>query len=185
MARRQIADPLEAYDTPEWVTRALILHGPIIGGRVIEPCAGRAAMSFVLLEDAGCEVTSYDIAPRHAGVVKADTLAAGFFETATATPDVSLITNPPFSLAAEYWRRGKAFRRVALLVRITWLERTKDRQDVEDPVRVIVLPRPKFVGKGSDSATCVWACWGDWKPGIVRLSHDDKKRLQAPRRAVA
>ena len=135
-----------------------------------------------VLRAASCDVAAFDVEPRRSDVRGVDTLALGFFGKIAAVhgTGIALVTNPPFSLAAEYWRRGQMFRRTALLVRITWLERTKDREDVADPVRVIVLPRPKFTGKGSDSATCAWCCWGDWKPGVVRLSHGDRARLQQP-----
>lgn len=185
-ARRQSADPLERYDTPDWCTRALIQHGPVSGGCVLEPCAGAGAMVDVLRE-AGCVVAAFDIEPRREDISPVDTLTPGFFEQIAAThgTDISLVSNTPFSLAASYQRRGQMFRRTALLVRITWLERTRDRADIPDPVRLIVLPRPKFAGKGSDSATCVWACWGDWQPGIVRLSREDCVRSERKERQEA
>lgn len=150
--------------------------------------AGAGAMTDVL-RDAGCDVASFDIEPRREDITQADTMAPGFFEQVAVSGhgDASVITNPAFSLAAGLWRRTRSFVRVALLVRITWLERTKDREDVSDPVRLIIVPRPKFTGKGSDSATVVWACWGGWQPGIVRLTRDDKRALEQPavRRLIA
>jgi len=182
--RRQSRDPLERFDTPSWVTRALIKYGPLPRGlNVIEPMAGANAMTRVLADEGGCTVAAFDIEPRADGITQADTLAPNFFVPLAMTHDgstISVITNPPFSKAAALWRHAQFFRRTALLVRITWLERTKDRDDVPDPVRVIVLPRPKFTRQGSDSATVVWACWGDWPPGIVRLGHHDRNQLLLP-----
>lgn len=144
--------------------------------------AGANAMTRVLADEGDCIVAAFDIEPRAEGITQADTLAPGFFEQIQQQfdqDDISVVTNAPFSKAAALWRRTRFFRRVAILVRITWLERTNDREDVSDPTRVIVLPRPKYTGKGSDSATSVWACWGDFEPGVVRLSHRDKARLMS------
>ncbi len=180
--RRQSQDPLEFYETPPSVTRALMHVGPVRGDRVIEPMAGANAITNVLRDEAQCDVTAYDIAPRGEGIIYADSLVPGFLAE-RRQPHLTVVTNPAFSLAAELWRQTRTFTRVALLVRITWLERCKDREDVADPVRLIVLPRVKFTGKGSDSATVVWACWGDWPPGIVRLTRSDLKALEQPIRA--
>lgn len=181
MARRQSKDPLERYDTPAWVTRALIKHGPVQGWHVIEPCAGAGAMVDVLVE-ADCIVAAFDIEPRRDDITQLDTCMPGIFEQIRLGygADLALITNPPFSRASEYQRRGALFRRTALLVRLSWLERTRDRLDVPDPVRLIVLPRPRFIGRGEDMVTVAWACWGDWAPGIIRLSRKDCEGLDAP-----
>lgn len=181
MARRQSADPLERYDTPAWITRALVEYGSLSANeRVLEPMAGAGAMVHVLNERVRA-VHAFDIEPRRNDIAQADAFGPDGLDAYSA--DWSVVTNPPFSRAAELWRAGCSFRRLAMLVRITWLERCADREDVDDPKRVLVLPRPKFVGKGSDSATVVWACWGEWAPGIVRLTRSDKARLE--RKAAA
>lgn len=183
MTRRQSADPLERYDTPPWMTRALIRRAGVQRGwKVIEPMAGCGAMAGVLVE-AGCQVAAFDIEPRADGIAQIDTMTPGFFEQIAVTHgrDLAIITNPPFSLAADLARRALRFVRVALLVRITWLEMTRDRCDIPDPDLVLVLPRPTFIGKGSDSATCVWACWGEWaQSGVVRLSREDCAQYLPP-----
>jgi hypothetical protein len=117
------------------MTRALLQHCPSIQNHeVIEPCAGAFAMGDVLASAGGCEVSAFDIEPRSPFVYAADTLAAGFFESiACDRHRTAVITNTPFSLASDYWRQTQGFGLVALLVRITWLEACKDREDVRDP----------------------------------------------------
>lgn len=180
MARRQSADPLEFYETPAWCTRALIHHAPILADeQIVEPMAGANAMTNVLRE-AGCRVLSFDINPREDSIVPADTMQPDFWTRWKATEGLrtSVVTNPAFSHVAGLWRLTQDFRRVVLLARITWLEKTNDRADVADPVRVIILPRPSFDGKGADSTTAAWLCWGDFEPGLIRLSREECRRFE-------
>lgn len=191
IARRQSPDPLERYWTWPWQTRALFALGgvpqPIL--RAIEPCAGAGWMVDVLTEHFGRDqVAAFDVQPDRADVTAADTMQPGFFEQvalATERQSTALITNPPFSLLASYARRGRMFGLTALLGRITWLEPTKDREDIRDPDRVIVLPRTSFGGpsakKSSDSATAAWFIWGDVAKGIARVKRSDIPRLKSAR----
>ena len=108
--RRQSKDPLERLDTPAWVTRALLAHLPALRGmRVIEPCAGAGAMSRVL-EESGCSVRSFDVAPRAIGIEAADTLKKIFWWSVASEslPQTALVTNPPFSGAATLLRLALA-----------------------------------------------------------------------------
>ncbi len=194
IARRQSPDKLERYWTHSWQTRALFERGALrfpnwSDLRVIEPCAGAGWMRDVIGEYVGHRnVAAFDIEPAAEGITQADTLRPGFFEALAQTTDLSrcaLITNPPFSQAAAYWRRGQLFALTALLVRVTWLEATKDREDIPDPDRVIVLPRTKFggpaAGQSSDSATAAWMIWGDVTPGVTRVTRSQIDALKQPR----
>lgn len=186
------------------MTRALIRNLPAVGGmNVLEPCAGANAITRVLESEAGCVVSAFDIEPRDPRVTQADTLTPGFFEQIALAMDattLALVTNPPFSLAAAYARRSVLFGLTALLVRITWLEATKDREDIRDPDAVIVLPRGRFTGPGAtnpltgepysggDSATVIWAIWSQTPllPGfaIRRVNRREKAELEQPARLL-
>lgn len=175
MARRQSADPLERYDTPAWMTRALLQHCPRLAGRsIFEPCAGAGAIASVLEGEGACVVTALDIEPRHPLIGKADTLSS----TAHWPRDpIGIVTNTPFSRAADLVRlaeaQGVGF--LFLLARLTFLERTGDRDDLRDPDLALVLPRmkPWFTGKGTDSCTVAWFGWFSepniWPTGVRRL----------------
>lgn len=176
MARRQSSDPLERYDTREWMVRALLAHVPLAGRTLFEPCAGNGSIASVLQQQAGCTVVAKDIAPRAPWIAKADTLS-----NAAAWPSapMGIVTNTPFSRGAELVRLAEQQRVpfVLNLARLTFLERTQDRDDIRDPDFILVLPRirPWFLGRGSDSATVAWFAWFgadsfDWCPlGLVRL----------------
>lgn len=204
-SRQQSKDPLERLDTPDWVTRALIAHCPAITRRrVIEPCAGASRLSRVLMADGQCSVRSFDLAPRAAGVEQANTLVRTFWRR----PDlgdlrrVAVVTNPPFSGAAELARLalGEGVGLLALLVRLTWLEATNDRCDVPDPDALIIVPRPKFIESaeaqaireaawnpwGGDNCTVAWAIWSDEiNRGIIRVNRQEKASLERrPRRPI-
>lgn len=211
-ARRQSADPLERLDTPAFITRALLKYVPELAGmKVIEPCAGANAMTRVLADEGGCDVAAFDIEPRADGIMRADTLTPGFFEQIAAkylTPggnvladgrQIAVVTNTPFSKAADYWRRTRHFGLVALLVRITWLEKTHNREDVGDPDQIVIVPRTTFTGPGAidpetgkpltggDSATVCWSIWrldDAWfgRP-IIRVGRREKADLE--RRVLA
>lgn len=194
VARRQSRDLLERYDTPAWCTRALLAKYPQISrGVYLEPCAGAGAISSVLVQDGPCAVISYDVAPRAAGIVQADTLVSEFWRR---LPRTSVITNPPFSRGAELWRLAShaGAPLIALLLRLSWLEAADDRADIPDPDTVIVLPRPSFIespearaireaaGKkwSGDSVTSAWMVWEPGAPrrGVIRVTRRDKRAYE-------
>jgi hypothetical protein len=196
MARRQSRDPLERLDTPAFMTRALVQHMPAIAKHyVVEPCAGAGAIVDVL-NAAGTRTMAFDTEPRADHVMRGDTIAWTDWTTlGTVYKPTALITNPPFSLGAEYWRLGRAFDVTALLVRLTWLEVTRDRADIADPDALVIMPRSPFTGPGAvaadgtplvgvDSVTVCWAIWAKDKAvlpakPITRLSRADKAALSA------
>ena len=194
MARRQSRDPLERYDTPAWCTEALLEHYPAISGRpVLEPMAGAGAIVDVLERSGGCICAAFDVAPRRADVLAADTAASAFWADGIAC-NRAVVTNPAFSLAAALWRHASAggATLIALLLRLTWLEAAAERADIPDPDGLIVLPRPSFIespearaireaaGKkwGGDSCTSAWHIWhpGAPKLGIVRVVRRQRQR---------
>ena len=197
--RRQSKDPLERFDTPAWVTRALLAHLPALHGmRVIEPCAGAGAMSRVLEADGSCRVQSFDVAPRAEGIHAVDTLASGFWLPGGRLTEpligYAVVTNPPFSGAALLLRFAMRARvgLIALLVRLTWLEAVNDRADLPDPDTLLILPRPTFIeslearaireaaGKpwNGDNCTVTWAIWGDIERQIIRVTRREKTQLE-------
>jgi hypothetical protein len=197
MARRQSRDPLERLDTPAFMTRALLAHMPKIATHhIVEPCAGAGAIVEVLRHDGKAGVIGFDIEPRAGGIVQADTIALTDWTKLGAIAPSALVTNPPFSLAANYWRLGRAFDVTVLLVRQTWLEVSRDREDISDPDAMVLMPRVKFTGPGaidpetgkpytsSDSAACCWAIWAKDKrvlPArpIIRVARPPKAKKLA------
>jgi hypothetical protein len=95
-----------------------------------------------------------------------------------------IITNPPFSLAMDFVRRGlQICPHVALLLRMGWLE-TEERRDFIDLTRPHLWPlpqRPSFTGTGNDMASYAWFSWGIGTPGgytMLDMTPKKEKKLR-------
>jgi methylase of polypeptide subunit release factors len=88
----------DLYETPEWVTLALIPHLPRPVSWVLEPACGSGKMVRALEKalPAGAPVIGTDIAPGSC-FTRADFLA----ERCPITCD-AIITNPPYEIALEF-----------------------------------------------------------------------------------
>lgn len=167
--------PLDAYDTPSWVTEALLSH--LRDDRrtdvVWEPAAGAGLMTAALV-GAGCKVFASDLLPRHPHVKQGDFLMA-----AGAPVEVrAIITNPPFgdvgeafiSHALDLMREREGL--VAMLFRADYDSAASRKPLFSDHsafAKRIVLTRRIvwFVEangkpKASPSANHAWYVW-DWR----------------------
>jgi hypothetical protein len=147
-------NPREFYPTPAWATHALLdRFGSTIPDPIIEPCCGQGHILNVL-KKRGHTAAGFDITTGH------DARHVHLYNDFDA-----VITNPPFSLAFEILQTiFKARRRfVALLLRLSFLEPTYQREDLlaeRPPNHLIILPRISFTGDGkTDSVTCAWMVW--------------------------
>lgn len=103
--------PSDVYPTPYEATCALIRwHAPPVDATILEPACGNGAISRAL-KALGREVDSSDL--RHTGYGQ-----GGIDFLADDTPAGAIITNPPFSLAADFIRHAcKRAPYVALLLK--------------------------------------------------------------------
>lgn len=92
----------DLYETPPDAVFALLKHMPI-QEPVWEPCAGRGAISRILIQY-GHTVTAQDLCS-HAGADEYITPRIDFLME-TVAPARLIITNPPYKLADEFVRRG-------------------------------------------------------------------------------
>lgn len=146
-------DGLDDYPTPPWATRILTLWAlPVLGidlcGKSVwEPAANRGYMVRTL-EETGTQVRGTDVADYGAGFPEFD------FLTGSPMPEVDwVITNPPFSKAAEFWDRARMVARegVALFSRIQWAEGQKRYDDIfadHPPAAIVVHPKRISLRKG-------------------------------------
>ena len=168
------------YPTPEAITRELIKRVDLQSA-VLEPCCGQGAISEALKKYAQrvTIVFESDIASidrlaqcvKHPERVNRDATTQAFWNywDQYGMPISWVVTNPPFSCAAEilahaweYAEEGCAF-----LLRLSFLEPTGNRAEMlksmSDHLRYVipVSPRPKFRRDttGSDSVTCAWFVW--------------------------
>lgn len=148
------------YPTPEWATKELLRY-VAISGEILECCAGQGDMAKIL-ERVGkvyCnDIDTETMSPNHW-----DATRPSAWEE--RRPWDWVVTNPPFSVAAEivplafkYAQTG-----IAMLLRLSYLEPVENRGSwLHDnpPNTLIVLPRISFTGDGkTDSVTCAWMIW--------------------------
>lgn len=167
--RRREAD---YYPTPAWCVHRLLGAMPRLcklGGTWFEPAAGdgaiiRAAATRLILGTRWSAMELRD-APRDTGGALVSSWEVGDYLSAPSPGvryDVA-ITNPPFSLAMEFWRKMRSEAHgVLLLQRLSWVApASRAREFRKDMPDVFVLPnRPSFTGKGTDSADYAWYTWG-------------------------
>ena len=191
-------DALDRYYTPQWVTEALLDHVGV-SGNVLEPCAGTGGVADVL-ERHGLNVVRCDIdrgaSPKN--VIK-DFLNADSRVQIHIPPPAWVITNPPYATpdgrkASDFVRRAiNIAPRVAMLLRLSWLEPCGDRIDIfteAPPSRLVILPRISFKGPGgrgkskTDSVTSAWVVWdhddsdASVEPGISWGTRADVARIK-------
>lgn len=157
----------DLYETPEWVTEALLPHLPPGPLRIWEPACGSGKMSRVLGR-APHSVTATDIwAP--------DEVAVDFLEIKSPVdgPHDAIVTNPPYEFAAEFIARAMAFQLaaggiVAMLLR-TDFDHAKTRAPLFSGCpafakKVVLTKRIQWFedSKGSPSFNHAWFIW-DWR----------------------
>lgn len=161
------------YETPQWMTRALLDHVPEIGrmgdgANVLECCAGDHSIANVLANEAGLTVFTNDIDKAKACNVNRCASSNALYDE---VPSVDwVISNPPYAMplctnivanAIKNARVG-----VAMMLRISFEEPTAHKNprgpflEANPLTRKLVMPRHSFTGNGkSDSATTAWMIW--------------------------
>jgi hypothetical protein len=136
------------YRTPPGCTRGL-LSVERFAGPIWEPACGDGAISDVLV-GAGLDVFNTDLIDRGCGFAGVDFLN----ESTLCAPDI--VTNPPYKLADEFALHAVSqlgARKVAMLLRLSWLEGERRRRkvfDVAPPSRIWVLSARPTLWHGTD-----------------------------------
>lgn len=167
--------PMDFYETSKEAVDALVEHylGKefLTEDQLLEPCAGDGAIAKALGEHGYRNVWCNDLDPARAGHTHLDARTHDFAYPAPGfVPVDAVVTNPPFNQAFDILKNlYSQVDAIALLLRLTFLEPTKDRGPwlaKNPPNRVIVLPRYSFTGDGkTDSVTCAWMIWDKRLPG--------------------
>lgn len=146
------------YPTPREAVEALLERASGgIGETVWEPACGDGAICKVLT-DYGYTVVGTDLVDRGYGEGGVDFL--------TAEPrSSSIITNPPFKLAAEFIKRGREIEPAyfALLLKATFWNAASRLPIFNEWPPESVLPltwRLDFTGGGAPTMDCMWCVWG-------------------------
>lgn len=183
----------DLYETPEWVTEALLPHIPLASGaRVWECAAGRGKIGRVLLRKFSVVMT--DIEPNEAwGVERRDFLDSTLAQCLGFPKGI--ISNPPYEHAAEFCRTAVEHMRhvdgiVAMLFK-TDFDHAKTRADLfaKCPAftkklvltRRIVWFEPERGAKGkSPSENHAWFIW-DWKHhGAPTIAYAPEEKTAPP-----
>jgi hypothetical protein len=161
----------DAYETPAWVTQALVPQLPRRPGRVWEPACGSGLM-VAALDRCGLDVIASDLDS-----------GDDFFEM--AAPDVcdAIITNPPYAMAQGFIERALDLMSprlgiVSMLLRTDY-DHAKSRAHLFHgcPVfaRKLVLTR-RIVwfddGKAAPSFNHAWFIWDHRHAGPPTIAYD-------------
>ncbi len=173
------------YETPPWVTAAVLPELPLDGAELLEPAAGEGAILRAVY-GRPARVAAIELDPTRAARIEREGLAhactAGDFLTGAALGVVQgarrptlVLTNPPFSHAEAFVRRAidvvAPGGTVAMLLRLAFLEgQARARLHRQYPSDVFVLPRrPSFRRGHNRTITDRWAyAWFVWGPGRGR-----------------
>ncbi len=172
MSRRE----LDRYDTPTWMTRALIKSLPEMrGGLLVDPCCGNGNMARQIASEAPFDRFVLNDLDRR---LQADSYRDASVDALiyAETPDW-IVSNPPFSEAGEIVHmalRAQPRGGVAMLLRLTFAEPCGPTKQSPKAGRLwlaerpwnalIALPRHSFTGDGTDTAACAWFVWVTGRP---------------------
>jgi hypothetical protein len=168
---RRDGDDLDRHYTPREVAQAVVRAiGVRPGQTAIEPSCGGGAFVDALLE-AGLAVDGVDLDPEAPGLQRVQRGHVRDFGGVLCPEDLGAtarydwaIMNPPFrAVDAHLAAAMRVARRVAMVVRVTWLGARERSGDLEAmrPDRVIMpTPRPSFSSSGgTDQAPVVVVVW--------------------------
>lgn len=150
--------PNDLYETPEWVTEALLPHVPARVRHVWEPSAGGGKIARAL--------RGFNLTVTESDVTEGD----DFLQFDTSPTSDAIITNPPYGLAQEFIENALTLMRpvdgfVAMLLRTDY-DHAKTRQHLFGfpfAKKLVLTKRIKwFEGTaGSPSFNHAWFIW-DW-----------------------
>lgn len=149
------------YETPIWQAQALRKR-VTISGTVIECCSGDGSLTSQFKD---CHVVTNDIDREREATFYLDATLPSSWATFGVQHDW-VCTNPPFNCAMDILKLAHSHANVgvALLLRLSFMEPTKERSDwlsLNPPQQQIILPRWKYDpnSKGTDSVTTAWFVW--------------------------
>ncbi len=169
-ARRRTND---LYETPEWLTEAIVpqlaRYNP---RRILEPAAGGGAIVRVLRR-------AFSTA-----VIDQGDISTGqdFLTHPYAGPYDLIITNPPYSLALEFVKRALPLHAsrgaVVMLLRMNWLgsQERAPWMRLHTPSMYVTPRRPSFINGGSDATEYAWMIWDCSPARVVILNTDGDSR---------
>jgi hypothetical protein len=169
---------LDFYETPQKLTECLLKHWqPDENDTILEPCGGHGAISRIF-EKRGFSVITNDIDLDKPADYHLDVSIASNWKQLPIVDWV--VTNPPFKKAPAIipCAYEKAQKGVIALLRLSYLEPTRNRQDwlKTHPLSLLISlnPRPQFRQdtKSTDSATVCWYIWPKNYKGDTTIKYE-------------
>lgn len=161
--------PMDFYETSKEAVDALVEHYLRKEfhkeASILEPCSGDGALARALVLNGYEFVWRNDLDQTRMAHTHQDARTFNF-----SSKTELAVTNPPFNQAFDILKNlHPQMNAIALLLRLTFLEPTKDRGPwlaKNPPNKLIVLPRHSFTGDGkTDSVTCAWMIWDKYLSG--------------------
>lgn len=157
--------------TPAYCVHYLLDNVEIPGRHWLEPCAGDGAIIRATRGDPRCADVCWTAVEKNTRLTRRLLAALSTDDTICKSTDFLLtglwpaewhacIGNPPYSHAEAFLRRALQLSPfVAFLLSLGFLESKKRRplfEEVGVPDVYVIVPRPRFRGKGSDACTYAW-----------------------------
>jgi hypothetical protein len=169
--------PNDFYETPVWLTEAMLPHlVRYQPRRILEPAVGDGAIARVLKR-----------AFPDARLVVGDVgTGQDFLSHDHGGPFDLIMTNPPYSQALEFVTRALTFRAetgaVVMLLRLNWLGSQERAPWLRGHTpSVYVTPRhPDFTGGGGDATDYGWLVWDAGPPTVVILDTEQRDSRTRP-----
>lgn len=161
--------PMDFYETSKEAVDALVEHYLRKEfhkeASILEPCSGDGALARALVLNGYEFVWRNDLDQTRMAHTHQDARTFNF-----SSKTELAVTNPPFNQAFDILKNlHPQMNAIALLLKLTFLEPTKDRGPwlaKNPPNKLIVLPRHSFTGDGkTDSVTCAWMIWDKYLSG--------------------
>lgn len=161
--------PMDFYETSKEAVDALVEHYLRKEfhkeASILEPCSGDGALARALVLNGYKFVWRNDLDQTRMAHTHQDARTFNF-----SSKTELAVTNPPFNQAFDILKNlHPQMNAIALLLKLTFLEPTKDRGPwlaKNPPNKLIVLPRHSFTGDGkTDSVTCAWMIWDKYLSG--------------------
>lgn len=182
---------LDLYETPEWVTRALIPHIPMSVRKIWEPACGSGKMAEALMRfQCVDDVVGSDISPIKTGATL-DFLSdyvGEFKKLEDVSIPLGIVTNPPYNRAQEFCERALELSEnsrgfVAMLLRVDFdSAQTRGHLFAKHPAfykKLILTSRIQWFegeAKASPSQNHAWFIW-DWSQNTTpQIHYHFKKR---------
>ena len=173
--RGTVRNEADFYPTPKRAFEPLIPYLSRERNHWEPACGDRRLVTW--MQNAGITAAGSDLSEGHDFL--AETIPSSPEWAAMDDAPLTIITNPPFSLAQEFCEKALDLAdEVFMLLRLNFLgaqKRFEWWRDSEPNALFVLSERPDFTGGGGDSTEYAWLYWGRRHTGIIHIMCDSPK----------